>query len=194
MQPRHSGFITCFSGAGPWEDLPSSVTEVGVEERAGAPILSHPDKQSPGGAQLSRLRKERAQQWARHSSLGKHMICVRIWCKMCKKKWLNWSCDGPVISTSLRLVSPAIRLLSVCGWVCLHVYICGLFSRLHLHAQLDAMIQCSAPRGPQHRCTAEGRWASAETALSLSLVLSLSLSISPSFPPYLSLPLQLALL
>ena len=41
------------SGAAPEEELPSSVMQVDVEERAatGPPILSHHNTQHPGGAQ-----------------------------------------------------------------------------------------------------------------------------------------------
>lgn len=48
------------SGAAPEEELPSSVTEVGVEENAatGPPILSHHNKQHLGGAELNRLAEE----------------------------------------------------------------------------------------------------------------------------------------
>lgn len=50
------------SGAAPEEELPSSVIEVEVEERAatGPPILSHHNKQNLGGAQLNRLTEETA--------------------------------------------------------------------------------------------------------------------------------------
>lgn len=48
------------TGAAPEEELPSSVMQVDVEERAatGPPILSHHNTQHPGGAQLNGLTED----------------------------------------------------------------------------------------------------------------------------------------